>query len=187
MFTLHNCLFGFVNLTKNADPHKYKYSGYSIGFDSLSEFSFTDESKGKRVILFGANMNSCLHVDKKNRDILILGEGPIQGLDDIKLTGEAKYPINFTQPRKRFVLVYTIIEAAFSYLLILQKIYPFKAKRSETKCYALCLSNISKDFTINNMKKKNRIEKNWNFFCFDFNPIDTNNILDINIALMKKA
>ena len=128
MFTLHNCLFGSVNLTKNADPHKYKYSGYSIGFDSLSEFSFTDESKRKRVILFGANINSCLHVDKKNRDILILDEGPIQGLDDIKLTGEAKYPINFTQPRKRFVLVYTIIEAAFSYLLILQKYISIKSK-----------------------------------------------------------
>ena len=26
--------FGAVNLTKNADPDKYFYSGYSIGFDS---------------------------------------------------------------------------------------------------------------------------------------------------------
>ena len=37
-FTLSNCLFGSVNLTKNADLDKYKYSGYSIGFDSRSEF-----------------------------------------------------------------------------------------------------------------------------------------------------
>ena len=29
-------------LTKNADPDKYKYSSYNIGFDSRSEFSFTD-------------------------------------------------------------------------------------------------------------------------------------------------
>ena len=41
-------------------------------------------------------MNSSVHADNKNRDILILGEGPLQGLDDITLTGEAKYPINFT-------------------------------------------------------------------------------------------
>ena len=46
------------------------------------------------------------------------------------------------------------MEAAFSYLLILQKIYPFKAEGSETKDYAMCLGNISKDITINNMKKK---------------------------------
>ena len=128
MFTLHNCLFGSVNLTKNADPHKYKYCGFSIGFDSLSEFSFTDGSMGKKVNLFGVNRISSLHIDNRNRDILILGEGPIQGLDDITLTGEAKYPINFTQPRKRFVLVYTIIEAAFSYLLILQKYISIKSK-----------------------------------------------------------
>ena len=37
-FTLGNCLFGFVKLTKNADLDKYKYSGYGIGFDSHSEF-----------------------------------------------------------------------------------------------------------------------------------------------------
>ena len=33
-FPLNNCLFGSVKLTKNADPDKYKYSGYGIGFDS---------------------------------------------------------------------------------------------------------------------------------------------------------
>ena len=40
----------------------------------------------------------------KNKDILILGEGSTQGLDDTILTAEAKYPIKFTQPRKIFVL-----------------------------------------------------------------------------------
>ena len=35
---------------------------------------------------------------------MIFGEGPTQGLDDTSLTVEAKYPINFTQLRKRFVL-----------------------------------------------------------------------------------
>ena len=33
------------------------------------------------------------------------------------------------------------------------KIYQFKAKNSEIKDYTLCLGNISKDFTIHNMKK----------------------------------
>ena len=46
-FTLNNCLFGSVKLTKNADLDKYKYRGYGIGFDSRSEFSFTDGSMGK--------------------------------------------------------------------------------------------------------------------------------------------
>ena len=45
-----------------------------------------------------------MHIDNKNKDILIIGEGPTQGLDDTILTAEAKYPINFTQSGKRFVL-----------------------------------------------------------------------------------
>ena len=45
-----------------------------------------------------------MHIDNKNKNILILGEGPTQGLDDNTLTEEAKYLINFTQSGKRFVL-----------------------------------------------------------------------------------
>ena len=37
-FPLSNCLFGSVKLTKNADLNRYTYTGYSIGFDSCSEF-----------------------------------------------------------------------------------------------------------------------------------------------------
>ena len=35
---------------------------------------------GKNVIVFGADMISSLHID--NKDILSLGEGPTQRLDD---------------------------------------------------------------------------------------------------------
>ena len=49
-------------------------------------------------------MSSSVHVDNKGKDILILGEGATQGLNDTTLTAEAKYPINFTQSGKRFVL-----------------------------------------------------------------------------------
>ena len=35
-FTLKNYLFGCVKLTNNADPDKYEYSDYDIGFDSHS-------------------------------------------------------------------------------------------------------------------------------------------------------
>ena len=45
-----------------------------------------------------------MHVDDKNKDILILGEGPTQELDGSTLRAEAKYPINFTKSGRRFVL-----------------------------------------------------------------------------------
>ena len=58
----------------------------------------------RNVITVGADMSSSVHVDNKNKDILILGDGPTQALDDTTLTPEARYSINFTQPNKRFVL-----------------------------------------------------------------------------------
>ena len=61
-FTLNNCLFGSVKLTKNADPVKYKYSGYGIGVDSRSEFLFTDGSMGRNVITFVADMELIIKI-----------------------------------------------------------------------------------------------------------------------------
>ena len=104
-FTLNNCLCGSVKLTKNGDPDRYKYSGYGIGFDYCSKFSFTDGSLEKNIIIFGAGKSSCRHIDnKKKKDVLILGEDQAQELHDSTWTREAKYPINFTQPIKRFLL-----------------------------------------------------------------------------------
>ena len=88
----------------DADLDQDKYTGCDIGFDSCSEFLFTDRSNGKNVTIFWADMSSSLHVDNKWKDILVLGEGPAQVLDETTLTAEAKYPINFTQSRKRFLL-----------------------------------------------------------------------------------
>ena len=66
-------------------------------------------------------MASSVHIDNKEKDILILGEGPTQGLDDTTLTAESKYSINFTQSRKRFVLGLHLMKATVSYLLMLQR------------------------------------------------------------------
>ena len=82
------------------------------------------------MIIFGADISSSVHVDNKGKDILIPGERPTQILGDTTLTAEAKYPINFTQPGKRFLLKKSeaIWEAAVSYLLMLQKYINSKQK-----------------------------------------------------------
>ena len=115
---------------------------------------------GENVVIFGANMSSYGNIGNKNKDISILGEGPTQGLDD----SEAKYPINFTQSGKRFVLSLHY-NGRNSFLFVnTAKIYQFKAKDSEIKDYTQCLASISKDFAINNMKKENRIKRKCKFF-----------------------
>ena len=85
--TLKNCLFGAVALTKNADIDNYKYSGYGIGFDRRSSFSFPGGRFGQNVLIFGADISSSIHVDNKKKDILVFGRGPTQGLEST-LTAE---------------------------------------------------------------------------------------------------
>ena len=109
-------------------------------------------------------MSSSVHINNKNKDNLILGEGPTQGLDDTTLTAEAKYPTNFTQPNKRFVFSLNYNERNSLLFVNTTKIYQFRAKDSEIKDYTLRSGNISKNFTINN--EKNRIKRKCrHFFC----------------------
>ena len=97
-FTLKSCLFGSVKLIKNADPGKYKHSGYDIGFDWRSEFQFTISISVQNFnFTFGADINWSEHINNKNKDILIFGEEPTEGLDDTTLTVEAKHPISFNR------------------------------------------------------------------------------------------
>ena len=63
---LENCLFGSVELTKNADIDKYGYFGYGIGFDRQSSFSIGNET-GKNVVIFGVDMSSSSKADNKKR------------------------------------------------------------------------------------------------------------------------
>ena len=65
--TIKNCLFGAVTLTKNADIEKYRYSGYGIGFDRRSIFSFPSGGFVQNVLAFGADMSSSIHIDNKKK------------------------------------------------------------------------------------------------------------------------
>ena len=51
-FTLGNCLFGAVKVTKNANPNKCKCSSCGIEFDLRSQFSWTGRSSGKKCFYF---------------------------------------------------------------------------------------------------------------------------------------
>ena len=79
--TLKTCLFGAVTLTKNADIDKYGYSDYGIGFDRRTSFSFPGGGLGQNVLIFGVDMSFPGHIDNKKKDILVLGNGPTQGLE----------------------------------------------------------------------------------------------------------
>ena len=47
-------------------------------------------------------------IDGRNRNILVLGEGATQGLDNATITAEAKYPVSLTESGKSFLFVHAV-------------------------------------------------------------------------------
>ena len=98
-------------------------------------------------------MSSLGHIDNKEKDILVLGKGPTQGLEHA-LTAEKMYSINFTLTKKKFCLRLHY-NGANSYLFVNgTEIYKFKAKDSEISASPLCLGNISKEWSTDNMNEQ---------------------------------
>ena len=129
-------------------------------------------------------MSSYAHIDNKKSNILILGKRPTQGLEDT-LTAEKMYSINFTVTRKKFCLSLHY-NGTNSYLFVNgTEIYKFKAKDSEIVASPLCLGNISKDWSTDNMKKTG-----FNGYVYDFSvdydSTDVDDIKEIYNYLMKK-
>ena len=83
-------------------------------------------------------MSSSVHIVIKGKDILILGEGPTQELDDTALSAEAKYRINFTESNRKFVLSLAYNGSNNFLFVNATKIYQLKANDSEIKKYPLC-------------------------------------------------
>ena len=60
----------------------------------------------KLFSIFGFDNTSFVHIERRNKNIWVLGDRPTQGLDHSTITAETKYPINFTESRKQFVRVW---------------------------------------------------------------------------------
>ena len=120
----------------------------------------------------------------RKKTILVLGKGPTQGLEHT-LTAERMYSINFTVTKKIFCLSLHY-NGANSYLFVNgTEIYKFKAKDSDIVASPLYLGNISKDWSIDNMKKT--VYNGYIYdFSVDYDATDVNDIKNIHKYLMKK-
>ena len=130
-------------------------------------------------------MSSSVHVDNNGKDILILGNGPTQGTGEHSLTAEKMYSVSFTDNGDKYCLSLHY-NGAKNYLFVNGKeIIKFKAKDSEIVVTPLCLGNISKDWSADNLK-----DTGLNGFVYDFS-IDydataVDDIKDVHKYLMKK-
>ena len=95
------------------------------------------------------------------------------------------YSISFTVTKKQFCLSLHY-NGANNYLFVNgTEIYKFKAKESEVVPSSLCLGNISKNWSVDNMKKTG-----FHGYVYDFSvdcdSTDVDDIKDIHKYLIKK-
>ena len=94
-------------------------------------------------------MSTSIHIENKKKDILVLGRVPTQRLEST-LTAKKMYSIS---NKKKFCLSLHC-NGGYSYLFVNgTEIIKFKTKESEIVASPLCLGNISKDWSTDNMKK----------------------------------
>ena len=152
-----------------------------LGLIEEEVFSLPGIGLGPTLIIFGVGMSSPTKIDNRKKYILILGKGTTQGLEHT-LIPEKMYSINFTVIGKN-ALHYN---GANSYLLVNGKgSHKFRTKVSEIVATPLCLGNISKDWSVDNMKKT-RLNGYVYDFSADYNAIAVDDILDIQNYLVKR-
>ena len=107
-------------------------------------------------MIFGVDMISSTKIEIRKKDILILGKGPTQGLEHTQ-SAEKMYSINFTEHNKK-VCLSLHYNKENSYLFVNgAEIIKFRSKSTEILPYPLSLGNISKDWSVDNMKKKQNL------------------------------
>ena len=95
------------------------------------------------------------------------------------------YSINFTVTNKNFCLSLHY-NGANSYLFVNgTETYKFKAKDSKSLVAPICLGNISKDWSVDNMKRTGFTDYIYDF-SVDYDTTSVDDIKDIHKYLMKK-
>ena len=95
------------------------------------------------------------------------------------------YSINFAESKNKFCLSLHYNGGNSNLLDNGVEIHKFKAKDSKTNAIPLCLGNISKDFSVDNMKKNGSNEYIYDF-SVDYDAVAVDDILVIHKYLTKK-
>ena len=109
----------------------------------------------------------------------------MQGINGTTIYVEKLHKINFTEKNKKFCLSLQY-NGANSYLFVNDtEIYKCKAKDPEIVGSPLCPGNISKDFSVDNMKKTG-LNGHVYDFSVDYDAIAVDDMLDIHNILWKR-
>ena len=109
----------------------------------------------------------------------------MQGIAGTTVYAERLNKISFTENKKKLCLSLHYNGANSCLFVNGTEICKFKAKDSEIVASPLCLGNISKDLSVDNMKKTGLNGYAYDF-SVDYDAIAVDDILDIHKYLMEK-
>ena len=169
------------------DTDKYICSGYGLGFDSTGQFSHAQGGMARNIIIFGVNSSKSVHATNKTQNILILGHGLTQKVNNTTIYAEKTYSPNFSAENKIFCLSLHY-NGDNSYLFVNgREVTKFQAKKSEIKANQLTLGSISTSANLSSSDiEDSKLYGNIYDFSVDYSAISNDKILDIHAYLMKK-
>ena len=169
------------------DTDKYIYSGYGFGFDSSGKFTQPQGRMARNIIIFGVNSSNSVHATNKTQNILILGHGLTEKVNNTTIYAEKIYSPNFMAENKIFCLSLHY-NGDNSYLFVNGKeVTKFKAKKSEIKANELTLGSMSTSANLSSSDiEHSKLYGNVYDFSVDYSTISNDKIQDIHAYLMKK-
>ena len=169
------------------DPDKYIYSGYGLGFDCTGQFTHPPCGMARNIIIFGVDSSNSAHATNKTQNILILGHGLTQKVNNTTIYAEKMYSLNFSIENKTFCLSLHYNGNA-SYLFVNGKEgTEFKAKNSEIKANQLALGSISTSANLSSSDiEDSKLYGSVCEFSVDYSAITNYEILNIHNYLIKK-
>ena len=103
-FPLKNCLFVTVKLVNNAIKSKFTHNGRGIAIDGGS-WSFGNDF-ARNVVIFGVDNSSPSNNDNRKSNFLVLGDGPIAGINDSTVATEKSIVLTLVKRMPNFAQVY---------------------------------------------------------------------------------
>ena len=152
----------------------------------MGQFSHPQSGMARNII-FGVNSSNSIHATNKTQNILILGHGLPQKVNNTTIYAEKIYSPDFSAENKIFCLSLHY-NGDDSYLFVNGKeVTKFKAKKSKIKANQLTLGSISTSANLSSSDiEDSKLYGNVYDFSVDYSAISNDKIQDIHTYLMKK-
>ena len=169
------------------DPDKHIYSGNSLGFDSTGGFIHPQGGKARNIIMFGADISNSVHTTNQTQNILILGHGLTQKVNNTTIYAEKMYSPNLSAENKTFCLSLHYNGDSSCLFGNGKDVTKFKAKDFKDKANQLALGSISTSASLSSSNiEDSKLYGNVYDFSIDYSAISNDKVHDIHGYLMRK-